>query len=74
MNGKLTTREEQIVILVAAGMTNKEVAATLHTTEHMVKNRMRRIYEKSGFDNRVELALWWVKYREKEVIEVTYEI
>lgn len=55
-------------------MTNKEVAATLHTSEHMVKNRMRVIYEKLGFGNRVEVAMWWVKYREKEVIEVDYEI
>jgi len=64
MNDRLTDREEKIVALVAAGMKNGEVAATMGTTEHVIKNQMRVIYDKSGFDNRVQLSLWYVRYRE----------
>ena len=40
-------------------MTNAEVAAEVGTTDHVVKNYLRVIYDKLGLWNRLELALWW---------------
>jgi len=52
-------REEQVIELVAQGLKNSEVAAAIGTTEHVVKNYLRVIYDKLGLWNRVELALWY---------------
>ncbi len=52
-------REHRIIELVAEGLKNKEVADAIGTTEHVVKNYLRVIYDKLGLWNRVELALWY---------------
>jgi DNA-binding NarL/FixJ family response regulator len=58
--GRLPTQREQRVIeLVAQGLKNSEVAQIIGTTEHVVKNYLRTIYDKLGLWNRVELALWY---------------
>jgi DNA-binding NarL/FixJ family response regulator len=57
-NGTPTEREQQLIALVAQGLKNHEVAAAMGTTEHVVKNYLRAIYDKLGLWNRVELALW----------------
>jgi DNA-binding CsgD family transcriptional regulator len=60
-NGKraLRPREMRVIQLVAQGLTNSEVARSVGTTEHVVKNCLRVIYDKLGLWNRVELALWY---------------
>jgi len=52
-------REHAIIQLVAEGRKNREIADSLGTTEHVVKNYLRVIYDKLGLWNRVELALWY---------------
>jgi two-component system response regulator DevR len=52
-------REFRIIELVAEGLKNREVADAIGTTEHVVKNYLRVIYDKLGLWNRVELALWY---------------
>jgi len=52
-------REQQVIELVAQGLKNREVANAIGTTEHVVKNYLRAIYDKLGLWNRVELALWY---------------
>ncbi|HYL15158.1 MAG TPA: LuxR C-terminal-related transcriptional regulator [Terriglobales bacterium] len=52
-------REYRIIELVALGLKNREVADAIGTTEHVVKNYLRVIYDKLGLWNRVELALWY---------------
>lgn len=52
-------REQRVIQLVAQGMKNSEVACEIGTTEHVVKNYLRSIYDKLGLWNRVELALWY---------------
>ena len=52
-------REQQVIELVAQGLKNREVATAIGTTEHVVKNYLRAIYDKLGLWNRVELALWY---------------
>jgi DNA-binding NarL/FixJ family response regulator len=46
--------------LVLQGMVNREIADTLHLSEHTIKNYLFRIFDKLGVSNRVELALYAV--------------
>ena len=57
-------RERRVIQLVAQGLKNKEVADEIGTTEHVVKNYLRVIYDKLGLWNRVELALWYESRRQ----------
>jgi DNA-binding NarL/FixJ family response regulator len=57
-------REQRVIQLVAQGLKNKEVAEAIGTTEHVVKNYLRVIYDKLGLWNRVELALWYESRRD----------
>jgi DNA-binding NarL/FixJ family response regulator len=54
-----TAREYRVIELVAQGLKNGEVAQEIGTTEHVIKNYLRAIYDKLGLWNRVELALWY---------------
>ena len=54
----LSTRKQKVVELVAQGLKNGEVAEIIGTSEFVVKNYLRAIFDKLGFWNRVELALW----------------
>ena len=58
-------REHQVIELVAQGLKNREVADAIGTTEHVVKNYLRIIYDKLGLWNRVELALWYEARRQQ---------
>jgi DNA-binding NarL/FixJ family response regulator len=49
----------RVIALVAEGLKNREIAARIGTTEHVVKNYLRIVYDKLGLWNRVELALWY---------------
>jgi len=53
----LTRREEQILELVATGMSNKEVGAQLNLQEKTVKHYMTNILQKLHVRNRVEAAI-----------------
>lgn len=54
----LTKREEEIVRLVEQSLTNRQIAQTLHLSEHTVRNNLFRIFDKLGVSTRVELALY----------------
>jgi DNA-binding NarL/FixJ family response regulator len=54
----LTQREEEILRLVAEGLTNREIARKLKLSEHTVKNYMFRMFDKLGVSSRVELILY----------------
>jgi DNA-binding NarL/FixJ family response regulator len=60
-------REYFIIQRVAEGCKNREIADSLGTTEHVVKNYLRLIYDKLGLWNRVELALWYEARRHEQV-------
>lgn len=53
----LTAREEQVLQLIATGMTNKQIAAKLHVAESTVKKHSSRMMKKMGVSSRVEAAL-----------------
>ena len=63
-----TSEREQVIIQrVAEGCKNREIADAIGTTEHVVKNYLRLIYDKLGLWNRVELALWY-EARQNELV------
>jgi len=59
----LTKREDELVKLVAEGLTNREIARQLNLTEHTVRNYLFRIFNKLGTSNRLELALYFIRQR-----------
>jgi two-component system, NarL family, nitrate/nitrite response regulator NarL len=59
----LTNREDEVVHLVAEGLTNREISRSLAVTEHTVGNYLFRIYEKLGISSRVELVLYALKQK-----------
>jgi len=56
----LTPREEQVVALVAEGLSNRGTARELNLSEHTVKKYLFRIFDKLGISSRVELVLYAV--------------
>ena len=59
----LTPRELQIVSLVVAGHSNKNIAEKFSLSEDTVKHHVSNIFDKLGVCNRLELALFAVKNR-----------
>ncbi len=70
-NGRflLTPREEQVVALVADGLTNRGVAVELGLSEHTIKKYLLRIFDKVGISSRVELVLYAVSHGENRPSE-----
>jgi len=53
---RLTPREIQIAELVAQGLTNAEIGATLWITENSVKQALKRIFRKLEVSSRAEMV------------------
>ncbi len=60
---RLTDKELMIVACVTQGMKNKEIAVEVGTTEQVVKNYLRKVYDKLGVSDRLELALYCIHHR-----------
>ncbi len=56
----LTTREREVVALVAQGFKNKEIAKKMFISEQTVKNHVHNIFDKLGVSDRLELAIYAV--------------
>ena len=54
----LTAREEEVLLTVARGLTNVEIAAELHISLSTVKTHLASLMAKLGARNRVEMAMW----------------
>jgi DNA-binding NarL/FixJ family response regulator len=52
----LTRRQQQLVPLIAQGLTNKEIATHLHLSEQTVKNHVHRMIQRVGADDRLEVV------------------
>jgi DNA-binding NarL/FixJ family response regulator len=59
---QLTPKETLIVSCVTQGMKNKEIALRVGTTEQVVKNYLRKVYDKLGVADRLELALYCLSH------------
>ena len=61
----LTDREEEVLVLLARGRTNAEIAAELFISLSTVKSHVASLMAKLGVRNRVEIAMW--AYHSKRV-------
>ncbi|MER5673614.1 response regulator transcription factor [Pseudonocardia alni] len=59
----LSPQEQRILGLVADGLTNRQIGATLHLAEKTVKNYVSSILHKLGFSRRTEAAVYAVERR-----------
>jgi len=68
---RLTPREAQVAKLVAEGLTNREVANLIGTTEQVVKNYLRTTFDKLGVWSRLELALYVANHGGPDWLRIT---
>ena len=59
----LSTREREIVGLIAQGFKNKDMAERLFISEQTVKNHLHNIFDKLGVSDRLELALYAIHHK-----------
>jgi len=60
---RLTQKELAIIGCITRGMRNKEIALQVGTTEQVIKNYLRKIYDKLGVSDRLELALYCLHHQ-----------
>jgi DNA-binding NarL/FixJ family response regulator len=53
----------KIVALLVEGLKNRDIADRLNTSEQVIKNRLRSVYDKTGVSDRLELALFTLHHR-----------
>jgi pimeloyl-ACP methyl ester carboxylesterase/DNA-binding CsgD family transcriptional regulator len=56
----LTPRQREVAALVAAGLTNRDIAARLVITERSAESHVERIRDRMGFRSRAQIAAWHV--------------
>jgi DNA-binding NarL/FixJ family response regulator len=59
---ELSDREREVLVEVAGGHSNKEIAHRLGITEKTVKTHLTRIFERIGVADRTQAALWAVRH------------
>jgi len=60
--GTLSERELQIIELVAAGLTNQDIAARLEISKRTVDNHISNVLTKTSTENRVALVRWALQW------------
>jgi len=75
---KLSKKELAIISCITRGMRNKEIAYQIGTTEQVIKNYLRKVYDKLGVSDRLELALYCLHHQllknyaqDAEVVQMT---
>lgn len=58
MGPDLTSREKEVLTLVARGMSNDDIASNLHISERTARTHVSHLLGKLGFESRIQLALW----------------
>ena len=73
---RLSEKELSIIACITRGMRNKEIAYQIGTTEQVIKNYLRKIYDKLGVSDRLELALYCLHHQilkgEVEAVDMPY--
>ena len=73
---RLSEEELSIISCITRGMRNKEIAYQIGTTEQVIKNYLRKIYDKLGVSDRLELALYCLHHQilktEAQAAELAY--
>ena len=63
----LSKREEQVLHLLASGLSNRELAGALKLSEHTIKNHLFRIFDKLGVSSRMEAVLYALSQRDDQM-------
>jgi DNA-binding NarL/FixJ family response regulator len=71
---RLTAKELQVAALVWEGLTNREIARAIGTTEQVVKNYLRNTFDKLGVWSRLELAIYVAGHGGSSWLEATIAI
>ena len=61
--GELTRREQEVVILVSRGLTNRRISAELSISERTAGNHVGRILKKLGLRSRAQIATWATEHQ-----------
>jgi DNA-binding NarL/FixJ family response regulator len=56
--GGLSTREVEVLVLIAQGLPNGAIAERLFVSENTLKSHIRRLYKKIGVTSRTQAVLW----------------
>jgi non-specific serine/threonine protein kinase len=67
--GLLSRREREVVTMIAAGMTSKEIAQRLFIAERTAEGHVERIRNKLGVRSRTEVATWAVEHGLKQPLD-----
>jgi len=59
---RLSPKDLTIISGISRGMRNREIADQVGTTEQVIKNSLRKIYDKLGVSDRLELALYCIQH------------
>jgi non-specific serine/threonine protein kinase len=54
----LTRREQEIAVLVARGLTNRQIASKLSISEHTATTHVAKILKKLGLQSRAQIGSW----------------
>jgi len=59
----ITEKEQEVILLVAEGLNNKEISAQLHLSEGTVRNYLSNILVKLDLRDRTQLAIWYYQHK-----------
>jgi serine/threonine-protein kinase PknK len=65
-SAQLTPREREVAGLIAAGMTNKQIAAKLVVSQRTARGHVENIFTKLGFNTRSQVATWYAERASRE--------
>ena len=57
----LSSRDMQMLDMIALGKVNKEISATLQISDKTVRNNLLKVYKKINVTNRTEAAAFWIR-------------
>ena len=63
----VSPRQREIMLLLATGLSDKEIAARLQVSPHTVRTHLQRLYAQHGLRNRAEAAATWTRGRAEPV-------
>ena len=70
---RLSVRERELVLLVAEGLSNKEIAGQLDISERTVETHVQSIFRKLGIRKRTRLAALVYKLQKSQLVDLLSE-
>jgi DNA-binding NarL/FixJ family response regulator len=61
-DGPLTHRQHDVAMMIARGMTNRQIAEQLVVSPHTIERHVENILDKLRLSSRIEIAVWMVRH------------